>query len=101
MANDTVEEQERSFDENNTIIEDDETDGNEQDSEIDDSRPLKPITREELEAFKAKQERAGIIYISRIPPAMRPSKVRHLMSQYGAVGRIYLQREGKCNSSPG
>jgi len=54
---------------------------------------MKPVTIEELKAFKAKQERAGIIYISRIPPAMRPSKVRHLMSQYGSVGRIYLQQE--------
>jgi ESF2/ABP1 family protein len=60
---------------------------------------MKPITLEELQAFKAKQERAGIIYISRIPPAMRPSKVRHLMSQYGAIGRIYLQQEGICTSA--
>jgi hypothetical protein len=25
---------------------------------------------------------------------MQPTKVRHLMSQYGEVGRIYLQKEG-------
>lgn len=57
------------------------------------SEIMKPVTVEELKAFKAKRERAGIIYISRIPPAMRPSKVRHLMSQYGSVERIYLQQE--------
>ena len=55
---------------------------------------VKPLTPEALAAFKATQERAGIIYISRIPPGMQPTKVRHLMSQYGEVGRVYLQKEG-------
>lgn len=55
---------------------------------------LKPLTPEALAAFKAAQNRAGVIYISRIPPGMRPAKVRHLMSAYGAVGRVYLQQEG-------
>ncbi|KAH9978096.1 hypothetical protein BGW80DRAFT_1285766 [Lactifluus volemus] len=41
----------------------------------------------------AAQEKAGMIYISRIPPGMQPAKVRHLMSQYGEVGRVYLQKE--------
>jgi ESF2/ABP1 family protein len=54
---------------------------------------VKPLNREELAAFKAAQERAGIIYISRIPPGMQPAKVRHFMSAYGEVGRVYLQQE--------
>ena len=59
-----------------------------------DEKILKPLTPEALAAFKAAQDRAGIIYISRIPPGMRPTKVRHLMSAFGAVGRVYLQQEG-------
>ena len=55
---------------------------------------VKPLTPEALAAFKAAQERAGVIYISRLPPGMRPSKVRHIMSAYGGVGRVYLQQEG-------
>ncbi|KAK1235140.1 RNA-binding ATPase activator esf2 [Marasmius sp. AFHP31] len=54
---------------------------------------VQPITPEDLAAFKAAQERAGVVYISRIPPGMRPAKVRHLMSAYGEVGRVYLQQE--------
>ncbi|KAH6915505.1 hypothetical protein BKA70DRAFT_1142078 [Coprinopsis sp. MPI-PUGE-AT-0042] len=54
---------------------------------------VKPLTAEALATFKAAQERAGVIYISRIPPGMRPAKVRHLMSAYGQVGRVYLQQE--------
>lgn len=59
-----------------------------------DEKTLKPLTPEALAVFKAAQDRAGIIYISRIPPGMRPTKVRHLMSAFGAVGRVYLQQEG-------
>ncbi|KAH9894399.1 hypothetical protein C8Q73DRAFT_647372 [Cubamyces lactineus] len=54
---------------------------------------VKPLTPEALAAFKAAQEKAGVIYISRIPPGMQPAKVRHLMSAYGEVGRVYLQQE--------
>lgn len=58
------------------------------------SKVVKPLTPEALAAYKAAQDRAGIIYISRIPPGMQPAKVRHLMSAYGEVGRVYLQQEG-------
>jgi len=54
---------------------------------------VKPLTPEALAAYQAAQNRTGVIYISRIPPAMRPTKVRHIMSQYGEVGRVYLQQE--------
>ncbi|GJE84469.1 pre-rRNA-processing protein [Phanerochaete sordida] len=54
---------------------------------------VKPLTPEDLAKFKAAQDRMGVVYISRIPPGMRPTKVRHLMSQYGEVGRVYLQPE--------
>jgi hypothetical protein len=55
---------------------------------------VKPLTLEALATFRAAQERTGIIYVSRIPPGMQPPKVRHLMSAYGEVGRVYLQQEG-------
>ncbi|KAF7301246.1 Pre-rRNA-processing protein ESF2 [Mycena indigotica] len=54
---------------------------------------IKPLSPEALAAFQAAQKRAGVIYISRIPPGMRPTKVRHLMSVHGEVGRVYLQQE--------
>ena len=38
--------------------------------------------------------RAGIIYLSRIPPYMKPLKVRQIFSKYGEVGRVFLQPEG-------
>lgn len=62
-------------------------------------KTVKPLTPEALAAFNAAQERSGVIYISRIPPGMRPTKVRHLVSAYGEVGRVYLQQEGASISS--
>jgi len=55
---------------------------------------VKPLTPEALAAFKSAKEKTGVIYISRIPPGMKPTKVRHLMSQYGETGKVYLQQEG-------
>ncbi|KAI0796522.1 hypothetical protein C8Q75DRAFT_710017 [Abortiporus biennis] len=54
---------------------------------------VKPLTAEGLAAYNAAQAKTGVVYISRIPPGMRPTKVRHLMSQYGEIGRVYLQPE--------
>lgn len=36
----------------------------------------------------------GLIYLSRIPPGMGPSQVKHLLSAYGEVGRVFLARSG-------
>ncbi|KZT63003.1 hypothetical protein CALCODRAFT_406735, partial [Calocera cornea HHB12733] len=52
-----------------------------------------PLSAQALAEFNAAQERAGVVYISRIPPGMQPPKVRHLLGAYGEVGRVYLQQE--------
>ncbi|CAL1701523.1 unnamed protein product [Somion occarium] len=57
------------------------------------AKVVKPLNPEDLAAYKAAQEKTGVVYISRIPPGMRPTKVRHLMSAYGEIGRVYLQPE--------
>jgi ESF2/ABP1 family protein len=54
---------------------------------------MKALTPEELEAFQAKLERTGVVYISRVPPYMKPLKIKHLLSPIGEIGRIYLQAE--------
>ncbi|KAG1780436.1 hypothetical protein EV702DRAFT_1082767 [Suillus placidus] len=54
---------------------------------------VQPLTPEALAKFNAAQARTGVIYISRIPPGMRPAKVRHLMGAHGEVARVYLQQE--------
>lgn len=42
-----------------------------------------------------KPPKRGIIYLSTIPPYMNVSKIREFFSEYGTVGRIYLQLADK------
>jgi hypothetical protein len=42
---------------------------------------------------------AGIVYLSRIPTYMGVKHLRHLMSQYGEVGKIFLQPSGNSISN--
>jgi ESF2/ABP1 family protein len=46
-----------------------------------------------LDKFQQEQKRRGVIYLSRIPPYMKPEKIRHLLGQHGALDRIYLAPE--------
>ncbi|EKX49991.1 hypothetical protein GUITHDRAFT_51725, partial [Guillardia theta CCMP2712] len=52
-----------------------------------------PLTLKKLKTFQAKQDKTGVVYLSRIPPYMKPDKVRHLLSKHGKIGRIYLTPE--------
>lgn len=65
------------------------TEGEEELVETDPDASIEKIVDE------SKNLTSGIIYLSRIPPYMKPAKVRHLFSRYGAIGRVYLQPEGK------
>ena len=48
----------------------------------------------EAEEYKEKLEKRGVIYISRVPPFMKPNKARNMFEQYGEVTRLYLAEEG-------
>ncbi|KAF3005624.1 RNA-binding ATPase activator esf2 [Curvularia kusanoi] len=39
------------------------------------------------------KDKSGVIYISRVPPFMKPVVLRSLLTPYGAVGRIFLTPE--------
>jgi ESF2/ABP1 family protein len=53
----------------------------------------KPLTPEDLAKFTKDLENTGVVYMSHIPPYMKPIKVRQLLSQYAEIGRIYLAPE--------
>jgi len=50
---------------------------------------------EQAKKYTSKKKKHGVIYISRVPPFMRPVKVRSLLEQYGTVTNIYLVPEDK------
>ncbi|PZC72148.1 hypothetical protein B5X24_HaOG211803 [Helicoverpa armigera] len=44
---------------------------------------------------KKKTRKRGIIFLSTIPPYMNVAKIREIFSEFGDVGRIYLQPSAK------
>eukprot|EP00002_Diphylleia_rotans_P029206 TRINITY_DN5936_c0_g1_i1.p1 TRINITY_DN5936_c0_g1~~TRINITY_DN5936_c0_g1_i1.p1 ORF type:complete len:333 (-),score=118.43 TRINITY_DN5936_c0_g1_i1:161-1159(-) len=65
------------------------------DSDNDDSASTKKeiLSKKKLDKYRKEESRKGIVYLSKIPPYMKPEKLRHLMSQFGQIGRIYLAPE--------
>ncbi|KAF2260849.1 pre-rRNA-processing protein-like protein esf2 [Lojkania enalia] len=51
--------------------------------------PLKPD--------KPKKDKSGVIYISRVPPFMKPTVLRSLLTPYGDIGRIFLTPESSTS----
>jgi ESF2/ABP1 family protein len=53
----------------------------------------KPLTKKNLVATEAAIRKSGVVYLSRIPPFMKPAKLRSLLEPYGAINRIFLSPE--------
>ncbi|XP_070533241.1 activator of basal transcription 1-like [Ptychodera flava] len=54
-----------------------------------------PNLDDEGESQEKKNLTPGIIYLSKIPPFMKPKRIRMIFSQYGELGRLFLQPETK------
>ncbi|XP_026758972.2 uncharacterized protein LOC113518310 [Galleria mellonella] len=54
-------------------------------------------TREENHSkiLNKKTRKRGIVFLSTIPPYMNVAKIREIFSEFGDVGRIFLQPSGK------
>jgi ESF2/ABP1 family protein len=56
-------------------------------------KKVKPLTPEELEKFQKDINKTGVVYLARIPPFMKPVKIKQLLSRYAEIGRVYLAPE--------
>ncbi|KAF1956423.1 hypothetical protein CC80DRAFT_492641 [Byssothecium circinans] len=56
------------------------------------TKPLPPPS-------KPKKEKTGVIYLSRVPPFMKPAVLRSLLTPYGPTGRIFLTPESSVQRS--
>eukprot|EP00744_Colponema_vietnamica_P023998 GILI01034888.1.p1 GENE.GILI01034888.1~~GILI01034888.1.p1 ORF type:complete len:343 (+),score=110.19 GILI01034888.1:86-1114(+) len=93
------------FDEDEDLEEEDGEDGNVEDQDDADEdeeeavkkTKIRPLDNElssgMLQEFQEEADRKGVVYISRVPPFMKVDKLRHLLSQFGEIGRIYLTPE--------
>ncbi|KAG6026412.1 hypothetical protein E4U41_001276 [Claviceps citrina] len=52
-----------------------------------------PLAKKNLVTSEAAIKKSGVVYISRIPPGMKPSALRSLLSPYGKLNRIFLAPE--------
>eukprot|EP00033_Pygsuia_biforma_P002455 GCRY01002723.1.p1 GENE.GCRY01002723.1~~GCRY01002723.1.p1 ORF type:complete len:274 (-),score=51.92 GCRY01002723.1:51-872(-) len=59
----------------------------------DSSKKVKKLTKKQLKKFREDLSKRGIVYIARVPPFMKPAKIRHLLGQYGDIDRLYLTPE--------
>ncbi|KAA8910392.1 hypothetical protein TRICI_004190 [Trichomonascus ciferrii] len=71
--------------------EDDEDEDEEENKKED--KIVKPISKKELEKREKQIKKTGVVYISRIPPFMKPDKLKHILSRFGEVNRIFLVPE--------
>lgn len=53
----------------------------------------KPLSKKNLVATEAAIKRSGVVYLSRVPPFMKPTKLRSLLEPYGVINRIFLSPE--------
>jgi ESF2/ABP1 family protein len=52
-----------------------------------------PLAKKNLVATEAAIKKSGVVYLSRIPPFMKPIKLRSLLQPYGTINRIFLAPE--------
>ncbi|KAF4305225.1 Nucleotide-binding alpha-beta plait [Botryosphaeria dothidea] len=57
------------------------------------SAPKKALSKKKLEKAQRAVKKTGVVYLSRIPPFMKPATVKSLLSQHGKVGRVFLTPE--------
>lgn len=51
---------------------------------------VKALTKKNLVATEAAIKKSGVVYLSRIPPFMKPAKLRSLLEPYGKINRLFL-----------
>lgn len=63
------------------------------DTQPDDILQVKSLLKKNPVQTEAAIKKSGVVYISRIPPFMKPHKLRSLLSNYGTINRIFLAPE--------
>ncbi|CAM9817634.1 unnamed protein product, partial [Discosporangium mesarthrocarpum] len=53
----------------------------------------KALDKKSVLKYNEALRKRGVVYLSRIPPFMKPAKVKHLMEQHGKISRVYLVEE--------
>jgi len=73
--------------------EEEEEEEDDEDEEEEKARRIKEKRRKKLQEENAKLKKRGVCYLSRVPPHLKPLKLRQILSQHGEILRIYLAPE--------
>lgn len=52
-----------------------------------------PDLIKKLKANKKLKHKTGVVYLSSIPPYMKPAKMRQILSKFGEIDRLFLKKE--------
>ncbi|MCJ1360492.1 MAG: RNA-binding ATPase activator esf2 [Icmadophila ericetorum] len=63
------------------------------------AKTVKPLNASQLAASQKAARKTGVMYLSRIPPFMRPQTVKHLLTPYGNITRLFLTPEPPASYS--
>lgn len=55
-------------------------------------KPIKPLDKKKLEKTKKKKNKTGVIYLSSLPPYLKPSALKTMLLQrgFGPINRVFL-----------
>jgi ESF2/ABP1 family protein len=54
---------------------------------------VKHLAKKNLVATEKAIKKSGVVFLSRVPPYMKPAKLRNLLEPYGTLNRIFLSPE--------
>ncbi|ODQ82960.1 hypothetical protein BABINDRAFT_159437 [Babjeviella inositovora NRRL Y-12698] len=57
------------------------------------SKKIKSLTPEKVAKLEKKLAKTGVVYISKVPPYMKPSKMRQILGRFGEIDRLFLKPE--------
>lgn len=61
--------------------------------EVKSSDPLRSLVKKNLVISEDAIRKSGVLYVSRVPPFMKPHKLRTLLEPFGTINRTYLAPE--------
>lgn len=97
LSDKTIEDQPTSQSDHNELVRDKVDPESNEENLLDDENASDELdtTEHELSATAEKKYKYGIIYLSYIPEGLNVKLLREIMSEFGEVGRIFLERDEK------
>ncbi|GMM52431.1 RNA-binding ATPase activator [Starmerella bacillaris] len=89
----------KSFAKSNELESDSESETEEKDESKEKSEKLKILTEEESRQKLKQIKKSGVVYLSSIPPYMKPIKLKQILERFGECGRVYLAPEDSVSYS--